>query len=107
MKINIDHLSEAELPDFNRRTVERLRFLNQLPSHTQMLEFKLGDRVTFRPTGRPPVMGMLTRYNKKTVTVITEDGQHWNVSPSSRRKWTPRAPRTQPGHESEKKWGSW
>jgi hypothetical protein len=97
MKINIDHLSEAELLDLNRRTVERLRFLNQLPAHTQMLEFKLGDRVTFRPEGRPPVTGMLTRYNKKTVTAITEDGQHWNVSPSFRRKWTPRAPRTQPG----------
>ena len=74
MKINIDYLSEAELLDLNRRTVERLRFLNQLPAHTQMLEFKLGDRVTFRPEGRPPVTGMLTRYNKKTVTVITEDG---------------------------------
>jgi len=24
---------------------------------------------------------MLTRYNRKTVTVITDDGQHWNVSP--------------------------
>jgi len=25
---------------------------------------------------------MLTRYNKKTVTVITDDGRQWNVSPS-------------------------
>jgi len=74
MKINIDYLSEAELLDLNRRTVERLRFLNQLPAHTQMLEFKLGDCVTFRPEGRPPVTSMLTRYNMKTVTVITEDG---------------------------------
>ena len=39
MKINIDYLSEAELLDLNRRTVERLRFLNQLPAHTQMLSF--------------------------------------------------------------------
>jgi hypothetical protein len=29
---------------------------------------------------------MLTRYNKKTVTVITDDGQHWNVSPILLRK---------------------
>jgi hypothetical protein len=28
------------------------------------------------------VTGMLVRYNRKTVTVITDDGQHWNVSPS-------------------------
>lgn len=30
--------------------------------------------------------GMLTRYNKKTVTVITDEGQHWNVAPSFLRK---------------------
>jgi hypothetical protein len=82
MKINIDELNEAELIDLNHRIVERLRFLNQMRAHGQMLEFKIGDRVTFQAEGRPPVVGMLTRYNRKTVTVITDDGQHWNVSPS-------------------------
>ena len=82
MKINIDELTEAELVDLNHRIVERLRFLNQMRAHSRMLEFKIGDRVSFKPDGRPPVTGMLTRYNKKTVTVITDDGQHWNVSPS-------------------------
>jgi hypothetical protein len=32
---------------------------------------------------------MLTRYNKKTVTVITDDGQHWTVSPGFLRKAEP------------------
>ncbi len=86
MKINIDELTESELIDLNHRIVERLRFLNQMHAHGQMLEFKIGDRVTFQPGGRPPLVGMLTRYNKKTVTVITDDGQHWNVSPSLLRK---------------------
>jgi hypothetical protein len=86
MKINIDELTEAELVDLNHRIVERLRFLNQMRAHGQMLEFKIGDRVTFQPGGRPPVVGMLTRYNRKTVTIITDDGQHWNVSPSLLRK---------------------
>jgi hypothetical protein len=27
------------------------------------------------------VFGILTRYNKKSVTVITDDGHGWNVSP--------------------------
>jgi hypothetical protein len=27
------------------------------------------------------VIGILTRYNRKTVTVITEAGERWNVSP--------------------------
>ncbi len=86
MKIDIDKLSEEELIDLNNRIVERLRFLNQMRAHSQMLEFKIGDRVTFQPEGRPPLVGMLTRYNRKTVTLITDDGQHWNVSPGLLRK---------------------
>jgi hypothetical protein len=81
MTIDIDKLTEEELIDLNHRIVERLRFLNQMRAHSQMLDFKIGDRVTFQPQGRPPVVGMLTRYNKKTVTVITDSGQHWNVAP--------------------------
>jgi len=46
-----------------------------------MLDFKIGDRVTCHPQGQSPVVGMLTRYNKKTVTVITESRQQWNVAP--------------------------
>ena len=84
--IDIDKLSEEDLIDLNHRIVERLRFLNQMRAHSQMLDFKIGDRVTFQPQGRPPVVGMLTRYNKKTVTVITDSGQHWNVAPGFLRK---------------------
>ncbi len=81
MKIDIDSLTEAELTDLNNRIVERLRFLNQMRAHAEMLEFRIGDRVAFQPDGRPLVVGMLTRYNKKTVTVITDTGEHWNVAP--------------------------
>src|SRR5262249_23207315 len=86
MTIDIDKLTEEELIDLNHRVVERLRFLSQMRAHSQMLDFKIGDRVTFHPEGRPPVIGMLTRYNKKTVTVITDSGQHWNVAPGFLRK---------------------
>ena len=81
MKIDIDRLSEEELIDLNNRIVERLRFLHQMRSHAEMLEFRIGDRVKFQPDGREPVVGMLTRDNKKTVTVITDSGQRWNVAP--------------------------
>jgi hypothetical protein len=46
-----------------------------------MLDFKIGDRVSFQPEGRGMLVGILTRYNKKTVTVITEGGERWNVTP--------------------------
>jgi hypothetical protein len=80
--IDIDKLTEAELVDLNHRIVERLRLLRQMRAHTQMLAFRIGDRVTFQADGRGPVAGMLTRYNRKSVTVITDDGQHWTVSPA-------------------------
>ena len=82
MTIDIDRLTETELVDLNRRVVERLRLLQQMRAHKQMLEFRIGDRVAFRADGPGPVEGMLTRYNRKSVTVITDDGHHWNVAPS-------------------------
>ena len=81
MTININNLTEAELIDLNNRIVERLRFLHQARAHSRMLDFKIGDRVSFQPDGRPLLIGVLTRYNRKTVTVITEDGGRWNVAP--------------------------
>jgi hypothetical protein len=53
-----------------------------MKAHAKMLEFKIGDRVAFQAEGGTSVQGMLTRYNRKTVTVITDDGRHWNVSPA-------------------------
>ena len=82
VNIDFDKLTEAELIDLNNRIVERLKFLSQMRAHGQMLQFKIGDRVSFRPEGHPVVEGMLTRYNRRTVTVITDSGQRWNVSPT-------------------------
>jgi len=81
MKIDIDRLSEKELIDLNHRIVERLKFMQSMRAHTEMMEFSVGERVCFHPSGHGIVVGILVRYNKKTVTVITEDGQRWNVSP--------------------------
>lgn len=82
MTIDIDSLSEAELIDLNHRIVARLRALRDMRAHVGMLEFRIGDRVTFHPPGRSRLSGILTRYNRKSVTVITDDGTQWNVAPS-------------------------
>src|ERR1700722_16931078 len=95
MTIDIDKLTEAELVDLNHRIVARLRMLNQMRAHADMLEFKIGDRVVFQPSGQVQVEGMLTRYNKKTVVVIAEDGRQWNVSPHLLSK--PKSPKTSKG----------
>jgi hypothetical protein len=90
MPIDIDTLTEPELIDLNHRVVARLRFLGTMRAHAAMLDFSIGDRVCFRPAGQAPIAGMLTRYNKRTVTVITDDGRQWNVSPSLLSKALPR-----------------
>jgi hypothetical protein len=44
---------------------------------------------------------MLTRYNRKTVTVITGDGQRWNVSPRLLGRWmSPISPASCDGHRA-------
>ncbi|MFZ1976820.1 MAG: hypothetical protein WAV76_02595 [Bacteroidota bacterium] len=87
MKINIDNLSASDLIELNNRIVQRLRILDKMRSHNEMMKFNIGDRVTFQPEGRPAVVGMLTRFNSKTVTVITDDGEHWNVMPKFLHKY--------------------
>ena len=86
MKIDIDNLSYDELIDLNNRVVERLKFLDQMQAHAQMLEFRIGEKVEFTPRGRNPVLGVITKYNRKTVTIITEQGQKWRVGPELLRK---------------------
>ncbi|MDP1549743.1 MAG: hypothetical protein Q8L97_06235 [Nitrosomonas sp.] len=88
MKIDIDQLNESELIDLNRRIVERLRFLRQMRAHTSMLAFSIGDKVYFEPDNEPPVFGIITRYNKKTVSILTEDGRKWTVLSQLVRKIT-------------------
>lgn len=83
MRLDIDSLSEADLIDLNNRVVARLRFLAEERAHAHMIEFRIGERVTFQPADRPVVTGMLTRYNRKSVTVVTDDGLRWNVAPSA------------------------
>jgi hypothetical protein len=87
--IDIDKLTEPELVDLNNRIVARLRFLQQMRAHASMLEFSLGERVSFQPEGHLVLFGVITKYNRKSVTVISETGQHWTVAPAFLRKLKP------------------
>ncbi len=86
MPIDIDKLTEAELIDLNNRVVARLKFLSQMRAHAHMLEFSIGERVSFQPDGHPALVGIIAKYNRKSVTVVTENGQQWNVAPVFLRK---------------------
>jgi hypothetical protein len=84
--IDIDKLNEAQLIDLNNRVVARLKFMQQMRAHAHMLDFSIGERIAFQPTGQPMLHGMIVKYNRKTVTVITDAGQQWTVAPAFLRK---------------------
>lgn len=81
MNIDIDNLKYDELVELNQKIVARLKFLDSMHTHKKMMQFNPGDRVCFEPPGRDKQFGTLVKYNQKTVTVISESGQQWNVSP--------------------------
>ncbi len=77
----IKGLNEDDLVFLNRLIVERLKLLSQAKSTSLMANFTVGDRVGFQaPDGRQ-LQGMVTRLNKKTVSIATDDGHRWNVAP--------------------------
>ncbi|MDY6906401.1 MAG: hypothetical protein SWH61_17145 [Thermodesulfobacteriota bacterium] len=81
MKLDIDSLSYDELVELNHKIVARLKFLDSMDAHKEMMQFNPGDQVCFEAPGKGKLFGTLVKYNKKTVSVITESGQKWNVSP--------------------------
>jgi hypothetical protein len=81
MKIDIDSMSYDEPVELNHKIFERLKFLDSMHRHKEMMQFSPGDQVCFEPPGREKQFGTLVKYNRKTVTVITGSGQKWNVSP--------------------------
>jgi hypothetical protein len=84
--VDIDKLNESQLIDLSNRVVARLKFLQQMRAHAHMLDFSIGERIAFQPAGQPLLHGMIVKYNRKTVTVITDAGQQWTVAPVFLRK---------------------
>lgn len=77
----IKRLKEKDLLFFNRLIVERLKLISQARATMLMISFTRGGRVGFQaPDGRT-LEGMVLRLNKKTISVATDDGHQWNVTP--------------------------
>ena len=77
----IKRLNEEDLRFLNRLIVERLKLLSQARATEEMISFTRGDRVRFQGHNGKILDGMVIRLNKKTVSVLTDDGRQWNVSP--------------------------
>ena len=49
MKRDIDSMSYDELIELNHKIVERLKFLDSIHTHKEMMQFSPGDQVCFEP----------------------------------------------------------
>jgi len=80
------HMGEEDLRYLNRMVVERLNLLAQAKSTVQLALFAEGDRVCFTTNDGTEKHGVVLRLNKKTASLLTDDGQNWKVSPMLLRK---------------------
>jgi hypothetical protein len=80
--VAIQQLDEDDLRFLNRLIVQRLNLLAQIKSSTLMARLNLGDRVRFTLQDGQSVTGRVMRLNKKTASVLTDDGVGWKVAPA-------------------------
>lgn len=78
----IAELGEDDLRFVNRLIVDRLKLLAQARSTALLADFHVGQRVSFTtPEGRT-LTAHIERLNKKTASLVTDEGERWNVAPA-------------------------
>ena len=77
----IRRMNEEDLLFLNRLVVERLKLIGQARSTVMLARFSVGDRVSFRIASGEQKAGVIIRLNKKTASIVIDEGQQWNVHP--------------------------
>ena len=83
---SLDELHYEELITLNHAIVARIKELNVIRAQSQLQNFRIGNQVQFTSSAGDLVIGTIVRLNKKTVSLVTEAGARWKVSPSLLRK---------------------
>ncbi len=77
----IENLNKGDLVDLNRLIVDRIRILDQIKTSENMSGFYRGAWVIFRKTDGSKVFGRIEKLNKKTISMLTNEGHRYNVPP--------------------------
>ncbi len=77
----IKTLDRDELLFVNRMVIDRLNLLSQERSTKLMMRFSVGEKVEFTSRYGDQKTGTIIKLNKKTVSIHTNDDEHWNVAP--------------------------
>lgn len=84
--IDLETLSKEALIDLHNKITDRLRYLNQMEAQDKMTKFYFGDVVTFTTDDGRVICGKIERFNQKSISVRTECGHKWRVSPQYLKK---------------------
>lgn len=82
MAVEIDHLTLDELVALNERVIERIKYLERIHVVEAMQTLNVGTRVTFDSSHGATKTGAIAKFNQKSVTVLTDEGQQWKVPPN-------------------------
>ena len=77
--------SDQELQVLNKQIVDLLNQRRKLRTQEALRSFLPGDKVSFDYEGDIH-FGTVVKLNRKTAGILTEEGEHWNVSPGILRR---------------------
>lgn len=81
LKRMISHLDEEDLVMLNQLVVERIKVVRAEKKVQSMAAFEVGDAVFFHDKHEGRIDATVLRLNKKTLSLVTDGGQRWNVAP--------------------------
>lgn len=77
----LSSLNEPQLRELYRKTGEKLRLLDNVKDAQALAQFNRGDRVIFKHNDRY-ISAVVTKLNRRTISIHTQDHEDWNVIPS-------------------------
>lgn len=80
--MNIDEMTYDQLADLNKRVVARMRRLGTQRQVAAMDSFNVGDQVHFVGKDGRTEYGTVVKHNHRTVSVRSDRGVQWRVSPT-------------------------
>ena len=81
----IEQLTINELILLNRLIIKRIKFIQKAERIKEMNKFIEGEHIYFEHNGKN-ISGRIVRFNPKTVSILTDNNDKWNIPPSFLRK---------------------
>ncbi len=84
--MDVSSLTYEELLELNKKVVAQINFLRDVKRHENMMQFNPGEKVSIDIPDQGLQRATILKLNRKTVGIITEAGEQWNVPPNTLRK---------------------